>query len=122
MNFSPSRKSASFTACRPTSSEDGSKGSASEPNLASQAEMASSKDMSPGVQAGNQEPSTTSGTRGRRPPSWTPCVIHAPITIRSNGSIGQELLDADGQVIVWTTDPVLAQVIARLLNENSSDA
>ena len=38
--------------------------------------------------------------------------------IRKSGHIGQELLDADGRVIGWTTDPWVAQVIARLLTEN----
>jgi hypothetical protein len=30
--------------------------------------------------------------------------------------IGQEVLDADGKVVAWTTDVVLAQQIARMLN------
>lgn len=36
-------------------------------------------------------------------------------TVRSSGSIGQEIVDPDGVVICWTVDPWLAQVIAHLL-------
>lgn len=43
--------------------------------------------------------------------------ILGPFTIRSNGSIGQEILDA-GRIIAWTTDPWVAQVICKLLTEN----
>ncbi len=38
--------------------------------------------------------------------------------VRQSGNIGQEILDSNGQIIVWTTDGWTAQVIARLLNEN----
>ena len=41
-----------------------------------------------------------------------------PFSIHQSGSIGQEILDADGRIICWTTDEWVAQVIARLLNEN----
>ena len=41
--------------------------------------------------------------------------------MRTNGSIGQEILDADGQTIAWTTDAVIAQVICRLLTEFVND-
>jgi hypothetical protein len=34
-----------------------------------------------------------------------------------SGNIGQEILDADGNVIAWTVDPWLAQVIAKLLEK-----
>ena len=39
-------------------------------------------------------------------------------TILSNGSIGQTVIDADGNAIAWTTDVIVAQVICRMLNEN----
>ncbi len=38
-------------------------------------------------------------------------------TVKSSGNIGQELIDANGTVVCWTTDPWLAQVIARLLTQ-----
>lgn len=42
----------------------------------------------------------------------------APFTSHATGSIGQEIHDADGKTIAWTTDGWLAQVICMLLNEN----
>ena len=39
-------------------------------------------------------------------------------TVRQSGNIGQEILDQDGNTIVWTTDAWLAQVICELLTEN----
>lgn len=41
-----------------------------------------------------------------------------PFSIRQSGNIGQEILDADGKIIAWTTDDWTAQVIAKLLNQN----
>ena len=34
------------------------------------------------------------------------------------GNIGQVVLDPDGNIIAWATDAWVAQVIAKLLNEN----
>ena len=39
-------------------------------------------------------------------------------TVRQSGSIGQEILDQDGNTIVWTTDAWLAQVVCKLLSDN----
>ena len=39
-------------------------------------------------------------------------------TVRQSGSIGQEILDQDGNTIAWMTDAWLAQVICKLLTEN----
>ena len=38
-------------------------------------------------------------------------------TVRDSGSIGQEILDADGAVVAWTVDSALAQRIVQLLNQ-----
>ena len=38
-------------------------------------------------------------------------------SVRDSGSIGQEILDADGAVVAWTVDSVLAQRIVQLLNQ-----
>lgn len=37
--------------------------------------------------------------------------------VKSSGTIGQEIIGSDGTVICWTTDPWLAQVIAKLLTD-----
>lgn len=37
--------------------------------------------------------------------------------VQQSGTIGQEILDGNGTVICWTTDPWLAQVIAELLTQ-----
>src|ERR1019366_7016058 len=39
-------------------------------------------------------------------------------TIRQSGHIGQEILDQDGNIIAWMTDPWVAQVVCKLLTEN----
>ena len=39
-------------------------------------------------------------------------------TVRQSGSIGQEILDQDGNTIAWMTDAWLAQVVCKLLTEN----
>ena len=43
--------------------------------------------------------------------------VLTPFTIRSNGSIGQELLDADGCVVAWTTIPWLVELICSMLTD-----
>lgn len=51
--------------------------------------------------------------------SGEPAVNKAtPFTVHATGSIGQEIHDADGNTIAWTTDGWVAQVIGMLLNEN----
>jgi hypothetical protein len=54
---------------------------------------------------------------GGLPPS-TECAIHRPFSVRHSGNIGQEILDQDGKIIAWTTDPWIAQVICKLLTDN----
>lgn len=41
--------------------------------------------------------------------------ILGPFSVRQSGTVGQEILDSDGRVVAWTTDPWTAQVIAKLL-------
>ena len=45
-------------------------------------------------------------------------TIMGAFTVRSSGNIGQEIMDSDDQIIAWATNDWVAQVIARLLNEN----
>lgn len=45
-------------------------------------------------------------------------VILGAFTVQPSGEIGQVVLDPDGKTVAWTTDGWLAQVIAKLLNEN----
>lgn len=40
-----------------------------------------------------------------------------PFSFRRSGTIGQEILDSDGNVICWTTSERLAALIVHLLNE-----
>jgi hypothetical protein len=41
-------------------------------------------------------------------------------SVRPSGHIGQEILDAGGRIIAWTTDEWVARVICRLLTETES--
>jgi hypothetical protein len=55
--------------------------------------------------------------------SWTECATHGLDFIGAysccqSGNVGQEILNADGRIIVWTTDPWVGQVIVKLLNKN----
>lgn len=112
--------SASCTASVPIKLESGSKDSGSGPNLDSPQHKRSMSVTSPNDLADIQKPFTTSGTQEGRLPSSTACATHGPFSIRSNGSIGLELIDGDGRIIAWTTDPWVAQVICRLLNEEGN--
>ena len=44
--------------------------------------------------------------------------IMEAFSVRASGNIGQVVLDPDGEIIAWTTDSWVAQVIAKLLSEN----
>ncbi len=102
----------------PMLSVAGSKDSASEPNRASPAVKPLMKNTFPSDQAANQARSFTSGIAKELPPFSTGWVMNGPFTIRSNGNIGQEILDINGQIICRTTDIILAHLIAKLLGEN----
>lgn len=69
--------------------------------------------------ARNRELSITSGT-GSKPASfstgWSTPEQPGDYSVRSSSNIGQEILDRDGKVVVWTTDAVLAHRITSLLN------
>ena len=119
MTTSASLKSDDFTACRATLPDAGSRDSECEPQTASQAEKHLREDLSPDAHQLSPALSFTSGTGNGRLPCSTECVTPGPqFSIRSNGSIGQEICDGDGVTIAWTTDPWVAQVICKLLNEN----
>ena len=45
-------------------------------------------------------------------------IVYGPFTVRASGCVSQEILGADGQVLVWTIDAWIAQVICKLLTEN----
>ena len=44
--------------------------------------------------------------------------IMEAFSVQASGNIGQVVLDPDGEVIAWTTDSWIAQVIVKLMNEN----
>jgi hypothetical protein len=41
-----------------------------------------------------------------------------PFSVRPSGNVGQVVLGPDGEILAWTTDPWVAQVIAKLLGDN----
>jgi hypothetical protein len=81
----------------------------------------STRAMSASDKATNPERTSTCGT-GRRPANnlteWATHEQTYQFSVRESGNIGQEVLDADGKVVAWTTDVVLAHRIVRLLNED----
>ncbi len=38
-----------------------------------------------------------------------------PYQVRESGNVGQEIVNEDGNIVCWTTDPVVAALIAKLL-------
>lgn len=113
----PSRKLAESMASVPMSSDAGSRDSASERNPDSLQSKRSTKDTFHKGPVAIPEHSSTFGTPKKRLPFLTGCAIQGPFTIRSNGSSGQELLDADGRIVAWTTVPWLGQLICDLLTD-----
>jgi hypothetical protein len=96
----------------------GSGKSAYELPLENQQAEPSTKGSSPNGQAEELGRISTFGI-GRRPwPCWKNESSYS-FTIRQSGNIGQVILDSEGNVICWTVDPWLAQVIARML-ENAN--
>ena len=45
-------------------------------------------------------------------------TIMGAFTVRPSGNVGQVVLGPDGETVAWTTDPWVAQVIAKLLCDN----
>lgn len=75
----------------------------------------------PSGQADNRERTTTFGTGNEPPPSlmqWAIPERDSPFSIRSSGNVGQEIVDANGRVVAWTTGELVAAVICHLLNGN----
>jgi len=77
----------------------------------------SGTDWSSKSQVLNLVPISGYGTEFQPPTSSTRWNIRGQFQITTNGSIGQEILDCDGQIIAWATDPVIAQVICKILTE-----
>ena len=92
-----------------------------EPHLASLQPKPLKTALSKEVQALNLGPTTTCGTEPEPQPFSMLCAINGPFTIRSNGSLGQEILDSDGQTIAWTTNMIVAQVIVELMSGIAMD-
>ncbi len=67
------------------------------------------------VPAHNLGPTTMLGTPEEPLPFSMLCAIHGPFTIRTNGCVGQEILDCDGRTIAWTTNVIVAQMIVELM-------
>ena len=108
-----------FTESAATSSGVGSKGWGYEPMGEARQLGLSTKATSASDQARSPAPISTSGI-GTRPANnstgWATHEQTSDFTVRSTSNIGQEVLDANGKVVVWTTDVVLAHRIARMLN------
>lgn len=117
MNTSLRLNSEGYMACHHTRSENGSKilGCATQAN---QPPKPSEMDSSLKGQADNPERTFTFGTQSEPQNCLTECSIQGPLMIQTNNSLGQQILDADGNTIAWTTDPWVAQVIVKLLTEN----
>ena len=108
-----------FTASAATSSGDGSKGWDYERMMEARQFGLLTKVTSANDQARSRALISTSGI-GTRPANnstgWATHEQMSDFTVRSTRNIGQEVLDADGKVVAWTTDAVLAHQIARMLN------
>ena len=118
MTLSASQNLDRFTACHPTKLENGSRDLTSEPSRDSHQCKPSTNGTFHNDLAHNREHSITFGTLKEQQPCSTQCNIHEPFSIWCNGGIGQEIVNADGMTIAWTTDPWVAQVICKLLIEN----
>jgi hypothetical protein len=71
-------------------------------------------------QAAIPEPTFGSGIERGPWPCWKSGCLDS-FTYRSSGTIGQEILNAEGIVIAWTTDAWLAHVIVTLLESANRD-
>ena len=119
MNSYPLAKSENFMESRPTSLAGGSKTLDFEMNSVNQQPKPSKRSMSLDAPAVSQEHFSTCGIEEKLRNYSTECSTQE-FTVRSNGSIGQEILGPDGHVIAWTTDPLIAQVICKLLNRTQT--
>lgn len=108
-----------FTESAASSSDAGSKGWDYEPKTEARQQGRSMRVSSASGPARNQTPISMSGTGTRRASNSTGWATHEQtyqFSVRESGNIGQEVLDADGKVVAWTTDVVIAHRIARMLN------
>lgn len=117
----PSPNSDDFTACHPTSLGNGSEGLDSEPNPANHQRTPFETNTFPNGPARSLELFSTFGTDQERQPCSMQCSIQGPFTILSNGSIGQTVINADGNAVAWTTDVIVAQVICKVLNDHTNN-
>lgn len=117
MISSPSLNSESYTESRATTSDVGLEISDSERTTGSLRNELSTMASSPGEPALSPELISGCGTPKKPLTCSTDCAIHGPMLILSNGSIGQQIVDADGRTVAWTTDLVVAQVICGLMND-----
>ncbi len=118
MNSFRSQNSDGFTASVPIKLANGSKDSVYEPILASHQPEPSTRNTSGNAPALSQGLSSTSGMQQERPTYSTRWVTNGPFSFQTNGSIGQTIVDADGNAIAWTTDVIVAQVICEMMNKN----
>ena len=117
MTSSPKLNLDKSTGSHPTKLENGSPALDSG-KMGNQARTPSGTDSLNRLHQPNLERIFGFGKQRKRPASLMRCAIpEQPFLIRNNGSIGLEILDADGNVIAWTTDPVIAELICRLLTE-----
>lgn len=62
------------------------------------------------------------GVLGDRP-AWKDdeeAEVLSAFSVHDSGGVGQSIVNCDGEIIAWTTDGWVAQVICRLLNENEN--
>jgi hypothetical protein len=114
MNFSHNPKLERFTESLLTKLGGGSRASDLKPTLVRPQVEPSKMDTLLNAPAPDLARSFMSGIEEGQPNCLTEWVIQGPIMILNNGSIGQELVDADGKIIAWTTDPCVAH---KMLNE-----
>ncbi len=120
MSSSALQKSENSTESLRTSLGVGSRTWDCELKRENQVSKPSTKNSSFNDPAANQELFTMSGSASESSSCSTAWDTqeHLEFTVQQSGSLGQEILDAEGQVICWTLDEILAIRICRLLNQS----
>lgn len=121
-NIFPKPNSESSTASAAMLSVAGSRGWVYERRVANRRLWRFGSISSPNAQVRSRGRITTLGIDKRSAnflTGWNTPEQPGDYSVRSSGNIGQEVLDRDGKVVVWTTDAVLAHRIVRLLNSGS---
>ena len=121
MTSYPSPNLGDFTASHHTESASGSRISDSEPVGAIQVQLHSRTEWSESANANSQECISICGIKPKSARSLTECSIHEPFATQTNGSMGQTIVDTNGLSVAWTTDPVIAQMICKMLNDRHLD-